>query len=56
MAYEYRIPKSSIVNTDAISLQPETYVGSNFSINNIGGYRQVQNICDLDLILTSSPG
>ena len=35
MAYEYRTPKSSIVNTDAISLQPETYVGSNFSINNI---------------------
>jgi len=56
MAYEYRTPKSSIVNTDAISLQPETYVGSNFSINNIGGYREVNSISDLDLILTGSPG
>jgi hypothetical protein len=56
MAYQYRTPKSSIVNTDAISLQPETYIGSNFSINNIGGYREVNGIGDLDLILTGSPG
>ena len=56
MAYKYRFPKSSIVNTDAISLQPETYVGSNFSINTIGGYMEVNEVSDLSLILTGSPG
>jgi len=56
MAYKYRFPKSSIVNTDAISLQPETYVGSNFSINSIGGYMEVNEVSDLSLTLTGSPG
>lgn len=54
MSFDYKNPRTGQLVNEPLSVPINSVIGTNFSIYTIGGYQEVYNLSDLELIFSGT--